>query len=44
MALENLAIVVITIIEQMFSKERFTGTQRDGKYFGNGHSVNLFLY
>jgi hypothetical protein len=44
MALENLVIVVIAIIEQMFSKEGFTGVQRDGKYFGNGCLVDLFLY
>ncbi len=30
MGLENLVIVIIAIIEQMFSKERFTGTQRYG--------------
>lgn len=41
---ENLAIVVIAIIEQMFSKEGFTGVQRDGRHFGNGRSVDLLLY
>jgi hypothetical protein len=44
MALENLAIVVTVNIEQMLSKEGFTSTQRDGKYFGNGRSVDLFFY
>jgi hypothetical protein len=44
MALEHLATIIITIIEQMLSKEGFIGIQRDDKYFGIGRSVNLFLY
>jgi hypothetical protein len=44
MVLENLPIVVITIIEQMFNKGGFISAQRDGKYFGNGCSVDLFFY
>jgi hypothetical protein len=44
MVFENLAIVVIAIIEQMLSKEGFTSVQRDGRHFGNGRSVDLLLY
>jgi hypothetical protein len=44
MALENLTIVIIVVIEHMFCKEGFVSIQRDGKYFGIGRLIDLLFY
>jgi hypothetical protein len=36
MALENLATIVTIVIEQMFGKQGFNGSQKDGTYIGIG--------